>query len=274
MKKIISVFLCLMLCTITAFAENTENIETVGGKITLSQFLGVSREDAKSVAITVTMYDTDSETAYVDKDAFYDLSDNFVLTSVFEPEPMTLEGIYITVEKNDGSFSYAYIEQWGFADKYGAQMSRMPYGLYKADDRLKTNELIALGKSKIAVNEKLDITVNGRKADFSLKPFVDENGRTLVPAREFCGFIRKRITWQENPSRVVIDPHSDTALESGGDVSDSVFFRIGERNYEINGRLHETDTAARLVGGNAYIPLRAIAELLGYNVVYVPSANS
>lgn len=266
MKKIISVLLCLlMLCSATVFAAETE---TVGGKITLTQFLGVSREDVKSVAITVTMYDTDSETTYVDKNAFYDISDNFILISSFDPEPMTWEGIYITVEKNDGCLSYAFMDKWGFADRYGALMSRIPYGLYNADDLLKVNELTALGKPPVTVNSNLDITVNGRKADFSLKPFIDKNGRTLVPAREFCSFIHKSIMWLENPARVAIHPHSDTTSESGGYLSDSVIFRIGEKNYEINGRLHETDTAALLVDGNAYVPLRTIAELLGYNVLY------
>ena len=146
MKKIIFSLLCIMmLCTAVTFAAETE---TVGGTITLTQFLGVSREDAKSVAITITMYDTDSETAYVDKDTFYDLSDNFMLTSTFEPEPLTWDGIYITVEKTDGNFSYAYIEQWGFADKYSYLTDRVPYSLYKVDDYLKTNALIALGKPK------------------------------------------------------------------------------------------------------------------------------
>lgn len=271
MKKIIFSLLCIMmLCTAVTFAAETE---TVGGKITLTQFLGVSREDAKSVAITITMYDTDSETAYVGKDTFYDLSDNFMLTSTFEPEPLTWDGIYITVEKTGGNFSYAYIEQWGFADKYSYLTDRVPYSLYKVDDYLKTNELIALGKPKITVNEKLDITVNGRKPDFTLKPFVDENGRTLVPAREFCGIIRKNIMWSENPQSVIIHPHSDTTLESDGDLSDSVIFRIGEKNYEINGGLHKTDAAAILIGDNAYIPLRTIAELLGYNVIYAPSSD-
>lgn len=266
MKKIISVLLCLlMLCSATVFAAETE---TVGGKITLSQFLGVSREEAKSVAITVTMYDTDSETAYVDKNAFYDISDNFILTSSIDPEPMTWEGIYITVEKNDGCLSYAFMDKWGFADRYGALMSRIPYGLYNADDLLKVNELTALGKPPITVNSNLDITVNGRKADFSLKPFIDKNSRTLVPAKEFCAFINKSFLQSDNPAVFTINPHSDTTSESGGDLSDSVIFRIGEKSYEINGKIHETDASAQLVGGNIYVPLRTVAELLGYNVLY------
>ena len=127
MKKIISVLLCLlMLCSATVFAAETE---TVGGKITLTQFLGVSREDVKSVAITIN-----AKTDYVDKNAFYDISDSLMLTSAFEPELITLEGTYITVKKTDGSFSYAFIGQSGGVDRYSALMSRMPYALYTTEN--------------------------------------------------------------------------------------------------------------------------------------------
>lgn len=127
MKKIIFSLLCIMmLCTSVTFAAETE---TVGGTITLTQFLGVSREDVKSVAIT-----TNAKTDYVDKNAFYDISDGLMLTSAFEPELITLEGTYITVEKTDGSFSYAFIGQSGGVDRYSALMSRMPYALYTTEN--------------------------------------------------------------------------------------------------------------------------------------------
>ena len=127
MKKTISVLLCLlMLCSATVFAAETE---TVGGTITLTQFLGASREEVKSVAIT-----TNAKTDYVDKNAFYDISDSLMLTSAFGPELITLEGTYITVEKTDGSFSYAFIGQSGGVDRYSALMSRMPYALYTTEN--------------------------------------------------------------------------------------------------------------------------------------------
>ena len=127
MKKIIFSLLCIMmLCTTVTFAAETE---TVGGTITLTQFLGASREDVKSVAITIN-----AKTDYVDKNAFYDISDSLMLTSAFEPELITLEGTYITVEKTDGSFSYAFIGQSGGVDRYSALMSRMPYALYTTEN--------------------------------------------------------------------------------------------------------------------------------------------
>lgn len=127
MKKIIFSLLCIMmLCTTVTFASETE---TVGGTITLTQFLGASREDVKSVAITIN-----AKTDYVDKNAFYDISDSLMLTSAFEPELITLEGTYITVEKTDGSISYAFIGQSGGVDRYSALMSRMPYALYTTEN--------------------------------------------------------------------------------------------------------------------------------------------
>lgn len=142
MKKIIFRLLCIMmLCTTVTFAAETE---TVGGTITLTQFLGVGRTEAKRVKMTLSA--DGSKAAYVDKNAFYDISDRLMLTSSFEPQPMTMEGAYITVEKTDGSFSYALVGQSGGVDRYGAFMSRNPYALYKAED---TAALMALSRGGI-----------------------------------------------------------------------------------------------------------------------------
>ena len=257
MKKIISVFLCLMLCTITAFAENSEKPETVGGKITLTQFLGVSREDAESVAITVN-----SETNYIDKNTFYDISDSLMLTSSFEPKQMAKEGIYIIIKKTDGSFAYAFIDFNGGVDRYGALMSRNPYALYTADDLSKISAISSQGKPQITVNENLDIRVNGQKAEFTLSPFITQEGRTLVPAREICRYLNKNIIWLDSPARI--------SVSSGSDI---LVCAIGESNYSINGNLYETDAAAQLIDGHAYIPLRTLAEFLGYSISFIPSSN-
>lgn len=78
--------------------------------------------------------------------------------------------------------------------------------------------------------------------------------------------------WSENSQCVTIYPLSDTALTPGGE-NGAVIFRIGEKKYEINGISYEIDTTARLIGNTVYVPLRTLAELLGYHVMYVPSAN-
>ena len=267
MKKIIFSLLCIMmLCSTVTFAAETE---TVGGTITLTQFLGVSREDVKSVAIT-----TNAKTDYVDKNAFYDISDSLMLTSAFEPELMTTEGTYITVEKTDGSFSYAFIGQSGGVDRYSALMSRLPYALYTADNASLVNclEMLLNGGGLITVNENLDIKIDGKSANFTLKPFIDENGRTLVAAREICGYLNGNIYWFDSPQRVAISTApADLDKSGGGAGGDNIWFTIGENKYRINADYYETDTAARLVDGSTFVPLRPLAEFLGYNVVFIPA---
>lgn len=268
MKKIISVLLCLlMLCSVTAFAAETE---TVGGKITLTQFLGVSREQAKTVRLA-----TDAAAAVgVDADVFYAISDHLTLTSAFEPKVMEDSGLYITIEKTDGTFAYAFIGREGGADVYSLAMNRLPYALYTADHLSLVGALTALadGKPQILVYSNFDVVIDGQKAAFHHEVFSDENGRMLVPAREICGYLNKRIYWFNSPARVAVSavPADPDNTGGGGAGGDSICFTIGEKNYEINGRLHETDTAARLVDGSAYIPLRTLAEFLGYHVAFVP----
>ena len=95
MKKVMLAFLCLMMCTVAVFAEETE---TVGGQITLTQFLGVSREDAEGVMLSAN----NEKTVNIDKNAFFDISDSLTLTSAVEPKQLEFSGLYITVIKTDG----------------------------------------------------------------------------------------------------------------------------------------------------------------------------
>lgn len=167
MKKIISVLLCLlMLCSVTAFAAETE---TVGGKITLTQFLGVSREQAKTVRLA-----TDAAAAVgVDADAFYAISDHLTLTSAFEPKVMEDSGLYITIEKTDGTFAYAFIGREDGADVYSLAMNRLPYALYTADHLSLVGALTALadGKPQILVYSNFDVVIDGQKAAFHHEVF-------------------------------------------------------------------------------------------------------
>ena len=150
MKKIITALLCIMmLCTAVTFAAESE---TVGGTITLTQFLGVSRTEAKRVKMTLSA--DGSKAAYVDKNAFYDISDQLMLTSSFEPQPMTMEGAYITVEKTDGGFSCALVGESGGVDRYGAFMSRNPYALYTAEDTAALKALIRGGIDTVFADVK------------------------------------------------------------------------------------------------------------------------
>ena len=141
MKKIISLILTLtLLCSIGITAFAAEN-EIVGGKITLTQFLGTERNNTKSI----TIYVPDSEHAItVDKDKFIDISDIMMLTSSLDPVPIDLSGTYITADKNDGTSAYAFIGEAGGVDKYSQLMRRNPYALYTVDNLSLIDSLLSL----------------------------------------------------------------------------------------------------------------------------------
>lgn len=264
MKKVMLALLCLMMCTVAVSAEETE---TVGGQITLTQFLGVSRENAEGVMLSAN----NEKSVNIDKNTFFNISDSLTLTSAIEPKQLEFSGLYITVIKTDGEYIYAFISDDGGVDRYGALMSRMPYALCTVDNPERLSDISALAKPHITVNDDADISAEGKKINFVLKPFIDKNGRTLVPAREICGYLNKRIYWFDSPARVAVSTvPADLDNADGGAGGDGICFEIGKKNYEINGRLHETDTAAQLIDGAAYIPLRALAEFLGYRVEYTP----
>lgn len=141
MKKLISLLLSLsMLFSLTVFANEGE---TVVGKITLTQFLGISRENTKNVTIQTA----GGNSVLVDSNAFFTLADSIILTSSLSSEVTDMAGIYITVEANDGTFEYAYVSEGGGVDKYSPAMSRLPYAMYIVDDISQVSRLTELAKT-------------------------------------------------------------------------------------------------------------------------------
>ncbi len=136
-KKIIGLLLVLsVFCTlgINVFAQ-----DTVGGKITLTQFLGVDEENAKTVTLSYG-----GNTYTVDKAKFFDLADSIILTSTLDPQETDMDGIYITAQTSSGEYCYAYLSEAGGADKYSLAMSRLPYAMYIADNKEELNGLYSI----------------------------------------------------------------------------------------------------------------------------------
>lgn len=141
MKKLISLLLSLlMLFSLTAYAEE---IETVAGKITLTQLLGAGRDDTKSVTLQLP----DGGSTVIDSDIFFNIADAMMLTSSLDPKETDMTGIYILAEMNDGTFKYAYVSEDGGVDKYSMAMSRLPYAMYIVDDISQVSRLADLAKT-------------------------------------------------------------------------------------------------------------------------------
>ena len=137
-KKIISLILTLtLLCSIgiTAFATNNE---TVGGKITLTQFIGTERNNATSVQLYIK-----GQLYTVDTKAFYDIADSMIITSNIEPYTITNDGIYICVKADEDTADFVYLSDAGI-DRATPAPGRPLYSLYVPDDTTLVDKIISL----------------------------------------------------------------------------------------------------------------------------------
>lgn len=138
----------------------------------------------------------------------------------------------------------------------------------------------ANAKPKMIVTKDLAIIADGVTVPFSSKPFIDENGRTLIPVRELCELLNYSVMWFDAPRRVSVSTvPADTdkmygRADGGGAGGGSIWFTIGEKQYRINGEYYEMDTTAQIIDNRTYVPLRVLSEFLGYDVVYAPVSGA
>ncbi len=138
MKKIISLILTLtLLCSISITALAADN-ETVGGKITLTQFIGTNRDNANSVQLYIK-----GQLYTVDTEAFYDIADSMIITSNIEPYTITNDGIYICVKADEDTADFVYLSATGI-DRATPAPGRPLYSLYVPDDTTLINKLYKL----------------------------------------------------------------------------------------------------------------------------------
>lgn len=103
----------------------------------------------------------------------------------------------------------------------------------------------------------VNVTVNGNAVQWTdATPFVDEHSRTMVPLRAVADAMGLDVNWDSN-SRV--------ASFSGR--GNAIFFPIDSNiAFTSNGKSISMDTAAVIVSGRTYAPIRYMAEFFGYEV--------
>ncbi len=140
MKKMISIILCIAVCLSISVPVSVlaTDIETIGGKISFTQFLGTNREKTTSVRLYMN-----AKTYTVDKDAFYDIADSMTITSNIEPNTIENNGIFICTTGKNGIGNFAYLSADGI-DRATPAPGRPLYALYTVDDVSFIEKIIAL----------------------------------------------------------------------------------------------------------------------------------
>ncbi|MEK8126668.1 M13-type metalloendopeptidase [Paenibacillus filicis] len=108
-----------------------------------------------------------------------------------------------------------------------------------------------------AADKALSVWLNGEEIQFSQSEPVLENGVTLVPMRPILEKLDVQLNWDE-ASRTV----------SGAKDGLSLSLQIGSTDAIANGQAVKLEVAPKLIQNVTYLPLRFVAETIGYQVAW------
>lgn len=123
------------------------------------------------------------------------------------------------------------------------------------------NALLNGGK----ISDDVKIKLNGFPMNSGAgAPFVNYEGRTMVPLRAFAETVGYEVGWNDSTKEIT--------LKHKTGIGNIVIFQIGSYDYKVKfseigtGAGKNMDTCPIIYGERTYIPLRYAAEALGYKV--------
>ena len=121
--------------------------------------------------------------------------------------------------------------------------------------------LLGISAATVQASGQVNISVDGTIVETDVPPFIDENGRTMVPVRFVSEALGCVVGWNAEEQRVRI---TRTGI--------AVDLYIGQKTAHIKGididgtETKEMDTTAVLKAGRTMVPLRFLAETFGLKV--------
>lgn len=138
----------------------------------------------------------------------------------------------------------------------------------------------------------INITIDGKNLEFTdARPFISNEGRTLVPLRSLAEGLNAKVGWDEEEQKVTVEKNFVIPFEYEKDKyqtgKSSVEFRINSQilNFEFYG-INTTnqrkdaveelkmDTHPMIFEGRTYLPARFVANLCGYQVDWDQANNT
>ncbi|WP_128896551.1 copper amine oxidase N-terminal domain-containing protein [Longirhabdus pacifica] len=113
-----------------------------------------------------------------------------------------------------------------------------------------------------AEEEMLNIFVNEEKLDLALSPIV-ENGTSFIQARTLLEALDYELTWEATEQKVTATNEENT-----------LHMWVERQTAQWNNEQMELLWSPKLVDGYVYIPLRWVAELVGYEVLWDDETQS
>ena len=111
------------------------------------------------------------------------------------------------------------------------------------------------GRTVVMTIGSSDYLINNAVVEGDAAPYVDDAWRTMVPFRVLGEAFGAEVDWNQEAQSVTY---------TVGDTE--IVMTIGENTYTLNGEEQTMDTAPVLSGDRTYVPVRFVAEDLGFEV--------
>ena len=113
-----------------------------------------------------------------------------------------------------------------------------------------------------AASTDVNLVINNEQVSADVMPFI-EQGRTLVPARAVFEALGGTVKWDPNTYTVTIEHEAST-----------VILKINDTVAVVDGENKTLDVPAAIKNGRTVIPVRFVAEELGYLVEWVDTTRT
>lgn len=151
--------------------------------------------------------------------------------------------------------------------------------------------IMILGSAGTVFAKEIHVTVNGTEVAFTdVKPYVDTNGRTMVPLRPVAEAMGIDVEWDRRTKTATFSDTYDPGIEGFGyDINGkqvygrivymSLAFQVDTSKVDMFGRVEkdngemtmiadhfQMDTTPVIKDGRTYAPLRYMVQSFGYDV--------
>lgn len=116
----------------------------------------------------------------------------------------------------------------------------------------------------VSAQTNISVTIDGKNVAFpDAKPFIDKNGRTLIPVRFVSEALGAKVGWTEKTQEV--DISKDNV---------KIIVKINDKNIIANGQKKAMDTQAIIKEKRTFVPIRYVAEALGSTVTWNKASST
>lgn len=116
--------------------------------------------------------------------------------------------------------------------------------------------LLGMFAFNVSAQENVSVYIEGEKVEFDVQPQII-NGRTMVPMRKIFEQLGATVEWEQT-TQTITGKKEDT----------TIIMQIDNNELSVNDNVSTLDVAPIVVDGRTLVPVRAIAESFGIDVLW------